>query len=710
MQLSFENTVNNKPLTPTSVVVTDANDPSVVFTDGQDGYVNGTAGIWVKKGPVGYGTNGATSLTATATYNGIDYPATISFNSTHVIKPEAFAISTRANFLYAFNGFYDSLATIRLSTGVITKVDALPADAKPISVFIAENESDQVQASSWVYTLGKTTTGRLFALRVNNASRESLTYVQTVGSPTGAGYGGDFLKDVTSMVLNENSVLTATDDRLLVLQHDAGSAFVSQLDVGDKALSSKSPAPIFGTFSPTTSLYTRVWTQPAGITNADKIAFDTMTNTLVVLDNKGATSDVIGYRMNAGGTAYDVQQFKTTIGGNNSRVVAAVGKVFVSEGSALTGNLKINSIDAQTGVKSVIYDDVVGSGQKLSAVSDIRVDRTGKLYVLDGVANAIITINTASTTASTARVLLKSYNVSTGPGFTPNDIAYDGFANFFVTDSNQGGIVGVGAANGVRTKLRSGLTANGQHAVAQQIKYNDTQGLITAEHLLDATGGVTGKALAKTALLSPDLAAPLAPFSPMFNIDQLGVYVDPARGNYAVNVDGSSINVTDIATGTSVSYNQFANPLGFSADTVSAVELDQKSGLLYVINNMTKQLYKLNLKVAMAMPEPVTTVPAMLPVTKPTDIVVDGTDIYYLDSGTLYKVDTQALGNNVTAVTSSATPGIKYPDLYTPIGINVLGEQMEIDSKNRVMWIINKRAGSIIGVSLITGDRVVIAH
>jgi len=693
-EVRFEDTESHTALPVADVVVTDVNGGTFDIT--QPGYVNGTSGLWVKKGQV---VTGANTLTATASYNGQTYTAMQSFTNGTVVKPEAFALSVKDSKLMVFNGLYNSLNSISTIDGQVSE-QALPADATPVDVFVAEYESER--SNAWGYTLSKTKSGKLFVVRAL-PDFTMLSYVQIVD---GSGVPADFVKEVTSMVLDENEDAITANDRLLVLQHDKdkGAAWVSSLNVGNKTLNDKSTAPIFSPQVP--SLYTTVWTAPADITNADKIAYDVTTKTLVVLDKKAASSDVIGYRLNGAGTAYDVQKFKVTVGSNNSRLVTAKGKVYLGEGSTLANNLKITSIDAETGVKSVEYDNVVGTGPKLNAVTDIRINRArDTLYVLDGVSNSFVALNTITK----ARTLFKTFAVAAGPSFLPNDIAFDGFANYFVSDSNSGGIIGVGAANGARTVLRSGLTANGQNAIAQQIKYNDVQGLITAESLFDTSGVVTGKALAKTDVLS-GTSATLAPFSPTFDIDQLGVYVDPAYGNFAVSIDGTSINVINLATNATKMYAP-TNTYGFTPDIVSAVELDQKSGLLYVINNQTKELVSLDLKIAMAAPKVLATLPTAA-VVKPTDIALDGTNVYYLNSGTLYKVDLTAAGANqvTTLSTPLASPGIAYADGYSPIGIAALGEKMDIDRKNKVMWISNKRGGAIIAVSLITGDRVVVAH
>ncbi len=718
-QVRFEDTETHKALVATNVVITDVDKAAQLVIDGLDpkgaeftgeqaGFVNGTGGVWVKKGAVGDSSTGATTLTATATYKGIEYKATQSFKSSLVIKPEAFALSVKTNLLVTFNGLYNALEKITLSGTAgnhkITETP-LPADATPISVFIAEYEGAQTD-SKWGYTLASTPSGKLYVIRLDS-SNNVLTYVQRVGSATGAAYAGDFLKGVTSMVLDESVPTIKTDDRLMVLQHDNGTAFVSQLDVGDKGLNDKTPGAIFGTFSPAASLYKTVWTQPAGIMNADKIAFDDLTKTLIVLDRKGITSDVIGYGLNAGGTAYDVQKFKTSIGGNNSRLTATGGKVYVGEGTTLAGNLQITSIDTATGVQAVVYDSVVGTGPKLSSVTDIRVDHfSSKLYVLDSVTNAFVAI---STVAPYARTLFQSFAVSSGAGFVPNDIAYDGLGNLFVSDNNSGGIIGIGAATGARTVLRPGSLNNGQNTVAQQICYNPKQGLVSAESSMDASGVVTAKALVKTNAVTGSTSN-VVPFSPTFDIDHLDIYSDTTYGEFAVSIDGTDISVTNLSTNVTQVYAQ-SNTYGFTPAGVTAVVMDQKSGLLYVINNETKALSSLDLKMAMAAPKFITTLPPATGVIKPTDIIVDGTNVYYLDSGTLYKVDLTATADNVKAVSNvSGTPAVPFAPGFAPVGISALGEHMEIDRNKQVMWISNKRGGAVIGVSLITGDRVVVAH
>ena len=142
------------------------------------------------------------------------------------------------------------------------------------------------------------------------------------------------------------------------------------------------------------------------------------------------------------------------------------------------------------------------------------------------------------------------------------------------------------------------------------------------------------------------------------------------------------------------------------------MELDQKTGVLYAINNETKKLYSLDLKVKNAAPKILATLtapPSEYQVNQPTDIAMDGNNIYYLDSGALYQVNLAA-GGAISVISAGQTSALPYPDGYAPIGIAALGEHMDIDHRNKIAWITNKKGGALIAVSLITGDRIVVSQ
>ncbi len=578
-QLRFEETESHTPLAVTDVAVT--NQLGDIYDIEQPGYVNGTNGLWIKKGIADQGSN---TLTATATYSGQIYTATQTLQNTSAIKAEAFGLNITNSTFTIFNGLYPALDTLSFTNKTIRE-QVLPAD---VQLWPRLTEFESESSKPWAYTLSKTNIShQMFVVRANK-DFSILTYVRV---QQGVPNAEDFVKGVTSMVLDENEDALPANDRLLVLQHDNGTAWVSSLNVGDKLLTDNNGPMPEDPQGPNPSLsgsplYTTVWTQPAGISNADQIAFDSATQTLVILDKKTTSSDLIFYTLNRASNSYDHEKFRVSLGTNNARLVTGNGKVYVSEGSSTPWDgLTINSIDAATGLKTLVYSQCsaplfcIDTGPTFASITDMRMDHlSGTLYVLDGVANRFISINLATK----ARTLVKSFAVASGLGIAPNDIAFDGYANYFITDNNTGAIVGVDATSGQRRLVRSGLTDHSQQSVAQQIRYNETNGLITVESLLDTAGMVTGKTLAKTDVRS-GAASLLTDYNPTFTVDHLGIFQDAQLGNFAVSIDGNRITITNLANGEAVTYSP-PNNFGFTPPRAVEINNHPKSTLCRYAN------------------------------------------------------------------------------------------------------------------------------
>ncbi len=640
--------------------------------------------VWHSKIMVEAGKN---TVTVSADYMGKTYSASLSFNNDLAVKPEAMALGNKDARLYLFNGLTTSLDAVSLLNKTVSELLFVGSYSGNRS-FPALSEYESFVAKGWGYTVSNYANDIYYVTRWNMSTNATLNYVQKIN---GAANAADFIRSPTSLVLDENNDTLASNDRLLVLQHVNGSALVSALDVSDKAVTGTTIA----LATPLPSLYATLWTQPADITSADKIAFDAATQTLVVLDKKAASTDVVAYGFNAATGFYDQLKFKTAVGTNNARVVvnSLTGQIYVGSGTELANNLTITKIDISTGIASSIYDGVKGSGLLLSSISDVRVnDKNDTIMVLDGFNNRVMIINPTTF----ARTVFKDFSVAAGVGFQPKDIVFDGFNNLFVTDGNSGGIVGIDASNGQRLLVRPAQNTLGISSTAEAIKFTSVQGLITTEVQPDQTG-----TLAKTDLLS-GMSSLLMPFAASFTPEQFGTYVDPQGAEFAVTTKGSEISVTNLASGLVTLYNPAVN-YALTPDAVSVIEIDQKTGVLYAINNVSKKLISINLLQPASVAKDVL---SGFTVTKPSSLKVDGNNVYFLDSGALIKL-------NVTAKTQtpiSAGKTVAYPNNYSTAGIYTMGEHMDIDRKNKIAYLSNKAGSAVIGVSLLTGDRIVVSH
>lgn len=700
----FADANSGKALPIENLVITEEANPDNIntFTDTPAGYTDGTNGLWVKKGLV---SNGRNTLKATGTYNGNTYTATITVNNSPVIHPESMVIGVKDKNIKLYNGLSNVINTYSLLDASLSEL-ALPEIAQPFAPRLIEYESELT--NGWGYSLAKANQGYYYILRAkqDGNNQSSLKYIQVKNN---LGTVGDTLQDPSSLFLDQNDDAIGANDRLLVLQHPKDQpAFVSALNVGNKDLTSNSiPKPMESLFGPyVDSLYTTIWTQPQGLTNPDQVAFDATTKTLVVLDKKAGSSWILGYTSNTGTAPYTTESFRMEIGSNNGRLVTSGGKVYVSE--TLDGQVNLLSIDIAAKTKTTLYDGSVGTGPLLQSITDMRFNRlTSQMYIADAYSSRLISLNVNTLERKT----LVSFGAGSGQAIAPNDIDCDHKNDTcYLADSISGGIVSLNKNDGSRVLLRGGITHNGQTAAVKDIRFVEGKGLLTSEMLAatDSTAAETGLALcpASGANVTADL---LSPFSPNFVVDYLGVYSQAAYGDYALSINATTgkVNIAKLGASQTTVYTP-DNSLNLSSDQVTAVEVDTPNGLLYFIHNEFKTLYSVDLHKTNAMPQTAAKLETFNIPLSPSDIAVDGNKVYFLAGTGLYKADRSLA--KLFNVSYIGTPGIGYEDGYSARGAQTFGERLSIDKNAQVAWITNKRGGAVVAISLITGDRVIVAH
>jgi DNA-binding beta-propeller fold protein YncE len=666
-----------------------------VTLDGEPMVKDALTGLWTLD--VTLPGNGLFTKTASASYKTKMYSAVRNIRNEPVVKPVSlglnlFALNDENKLtpkLFMYSAGSGTLFSMVIETG---RLSAIFTDKSANPELI---ETEEGQANPYGYSVVPRSSNSVSAtsrwLARAKPGGTAFVYGNTAGT-AGA------VTNVSALVIDENNNRLPNDDRALLLGREdgTGKSYVASIDVSNKSLTP--PA--------LTTAPARIWEQSTGTTSPVTMGYDAVTKTLLIADDRGATSKIQGFTLVAGNTT-GTRKFEADVGPYVQRIVvdAAAGFAYVLEGRSYLAPFKIARINTTSGAVQYIYDETQGTGNKFGAIADIRVDSVGKkLYVADSLNNSIHTIDTQTL----AQALVRSFAVGTGTGIEPSDVAFDGSKTLFVADAGRGGLVDVDKTTGNRVLLRKPTRLGSAWSVPQLLSYDDRVGVLSVERVFAPNwivGAPADKSLIATDILSKTAEVVVANGAG-FKSDHAQIYTYQGD-KYAIVNDGNKVNAVNLTSGQIVSVINDTS-LGIEANAVTAVTISANNGrnILYAFNNATKTLLSLNTDLAGAKLETVVTYDK---VNRPTDIGVDGNMIYWVDSGTFYKMDITDKQVKVLSLLSSSTEN--YPTgARSASGVDTLGDKFEIDSKNQVAWFASRNYGALVAVSLITGDRVVVSH